>query len=391
MSTPPPAQATSDPAPAASGDAPTRPMDRPSSGSSGSRRLALRLWATSFATYIVYLGVLTVQIAVGFASLGPVVALGTMAVVGNLAFFALIRFGGSISLRTRARLGLAQLLFGVVAMLATYAVSGPVAPATTIIMASHIVYAAFSLTQRQIWRLTMAALVGLGVVMLGCHRWQPDRYPGDVQAVTFLYAAIVLPLVARLGGAIAGIQQQLRQRTEELGGALATVQQLATQDDLTRLHNRRHMTDLLTLHLRASERTGRNLAIALLDLDLFKQVNDRHGHQAGDAALQGFAEAARGALRSTDLLARWGGEEFLIAFPDATIDGAAEGLQRLRQALDGRFADIDPELHITFSAGLVDARPGDDLGTVLERADQALYRAKSNGRDRVEVVATSTR
>jgi diguanylate cyclase len=391
MSTRPPADPTVGSPPAVVDDAPTRPTARPSSGMSASRQLALRLWATSFATYVVYLGVLAVQIAVGFAPLHLVVALGTMAVVVNLAFFALLRFGRSISRGTQARLGLAQLLFGVVAMLATYAVSGPAAPATTIIMASHIVYAAFSLTRRQIWRLTMAALVGLGLVMLGCHRWQPDRYPGDVQAVTFLYAAIVLPLVARLGGAIAGIQQQLRQRTEELGGALATVQQLATQDDLTRLHNRRHMTELLNLHLRAAERSDRHLAIALLDIDLFKQVNDRHGHQAGDTVLRGFAETARLALRSTDLLARWGGEEFLIAFPDTTIDRAAEGLERLRQALDGRFADLDPELCITFSAGLVDARPGDDLGTVLDRADRALYQAKSNGRDRVEVVAAPTR
>lgn len=133
------------------------------------------------------------------------------------------------------------------------------------------------------------------------------------------------------------------------------------------------------------------MCIALLDIDLFKSINDRWGHAAGDAVLLRFSTIARENLRTVDLLGRWGGEEFLVAFPDTSIDHAAMALQRIREALaSAEFAAIDRELQVTFSAGLVmldavdPACTQDVITAAVERADHAMYRAKTNGRDRTE-------
>ncbi|MBV9953217.1 MAG: sensor domain-containing diguanylate cyclase [Acidimicrobiia bacterium] len=163
--------------------------------------------------------------------------------------------------------------------------------------------------------------------------------------------------------------------TIERKDLLERVTRLSRHDELTGLANRRRWDDHLAMELSRADRTGSPLVVALLDLDHFKWFNDEHGHLAGDRLLKEASAAWSAQLRPTDLLARWGGEEFALALPNTDLEGGAMVLERLRAST--------PQGQ-TFSAGLADAA-GRDAITVMQSADSALYLAKESGRDRVVV------
>ncbi len=367
--------------PSHTGPRPWARLVRLVAGDDERRRFSLRMWMLSVASYVAYVAALWVQVALGYADAAHALALGSMVALGNLAFYALIRTGLIERRDWRTRAAMVQLVFGIAMMLANYAVSGPAATATTIIMASHVIYAAFTIDPTRIWWLAATSLAALGAVMAGGAWLAPDRFEPGLQLVAFLYAAIVVPLVARLARTITTLQTELRDRTGQLRATLAELEHRADHDDLTGLLNRRRMTTLL-----ADATAEGGWCLALLDLDHFKAINDRHGHGVGDRVLAEFAATATASLRDGDLLARWGGEEFLLALHDATVDQARHRLGRLADALDdGRFLADHPEVEVRFSAGLVAATPGATLHDLLERADEALYRAKAGGRARVEL------
>lgn len=346
------------------------------------RRFALKLWAVSFGSYLLYSALLALQVGIGFASAPAVGAFLSCVLVANLGFYAVIRSGFVERRGLEATAAATQLVAGVVAMWANYAMVGPAAPATTIIVASHVVYASFSMTASQVRRLTFFSLSGLGGVMVLCHLWQPERYPANIQLVAFMYALLVIPLTAVLARSVATMQLKLRDRSRELRDALTQVRELATKDGLTGLHNRRHMTDLLEELLGGHAASGTPVSVALLDIDLFKSINDRFGHAAGDTVLRRFARSAQACLRDSDVIARWGGEEFLIAFPGTSPASAGRTLARFHASLgDLELDDAAPGLTLTFSAGLTQAIPNESIDDLVERADQAMYRAKAAGRD----------
>ncbi|MFT3799795.1 MAG: diguanylate cyclase [Burkholderiaceae bacterium] len=200
------------------------------------------------------------------------------------------------------------------------------------------------------------------------------------------YSAFALLLV--IGGAsfISYRNATERRRLSALVDAKTReLRELATRDDLTGIYNRRHISQLLEQQQALHARSGLPMCIALLDLDRFKSINDRYGHAGGDTVLQRFATIARQTLRTTDLLGRWGGEEFLVAMPQTSLEQAGPALQRIREVLAGvDFGELGEDLHMTFSAGLVLLDGGETIAEAVKRADQAMYRAKTAGRDRVE-------
>ena len=163
---------------------------------------------------------------------------------------------------------------------------------------------------------------------------------------------------------------------------MRTMHELARTDMLTTLPNRRAMTETLSASIGALRGTGRPFAVVLVDLDHFKQVNDRHGHDAGDAVLHATGDAMRASLRAGDTLARWGGEEFLMCAPGAGPAQLQELGERLRRAVQQ--VNVIDGAAVTVSVGATACAPGDDLRSLIRRADIALYRAKTQGRDRVE-------
>ena len=173
-------------------------------------------------------------------------------------------------------------------------------------------------------------------------------------------------------GVLAGEAALAMQRADLLG----RLDELTRTDELTGLPNRRAWDELLVHELAVAERHDKPVSVAMLDLDFFKRYNDEHGHLAGDRLLRAAAAAWQATLRATDVLARWGGEEFALLLPGCDGPGAAILIDRLRGMLpDG----------VTFSAGVATSDGTTAPRTLIDSADQALYQAKAGGRDRVVV------
>lgn len=161
---------------------------------------------------------------------------------------------------------------------------------------------------------------------------------------------------------------------------------LALRDALTGAPNRRHILHYAKLQLKACAATGNELSLAVIDLDHFKSINDRFGHDTGDAVLKAFATATLGELRGGDRIGRYGGEEWLLVLPSTRQEQASAVFARLRNAVrDQHPAEVPAEIVLSFSMGVAQALPHEDLEDLLQRADRAMYQAKEKGRDQVAV------
>lgn len=155
----------------------------------------------------------------------------------------------------------------------------------------------------------------------------------------------------------------------------------ASTDALTGMLNRRRAIDLLTREVRRSHRYGRELSLILFDIDYFKEINDTYGHPVGDQVLRLFATLVTSRIRDLDLLARTGGEEFMIIATETGRDGAADLAERLREAVESTSFGIDRS--VTASFGVAQLRRGESFASLMQRADERLYWAKRQGRNRV--------
>jgi two-component system cell cycle response regulator len=166
---------------------------------------------------------------------------------------------------------------------------------------------------------------------------------------------------------------------------LEETRRLANSDALTGLQNRRRATERLEAELARARRYNTPLSVALCDIDHFKQVNDKHGHNMGDEVLIRVAAVLQETLRQVDLVGRWGGEEFLVLLPDTDLEGAHIVGERLRIGVEGLPAFEGGPQRVTSSIGVATFQGEDNSAVFIDRADQALYRAKKAGRNRVEL------
>lgn len=196
---------------------------------------------------------------------------------------------------------------------------------------------------------------------------EEQRY--QMLAIALVVALLLLTYLAYLK------QKKLKQK-------MAT---LALTDELTGLPNRRHILEIAEQELLRANRYDLPLSLVIIDLDYFKQVNDRHGHDVGDRVLQQFTVICMDIIRKHDSLGRMGGEEWLGIFPHTRPEELILILKRIRKGYaNARISGVSSVTQLTFSAGISVVTPGDDdLDTVLKRADRAMYRAKADGRDRV--------
>lgn len=178
---------------------------------------------------------------------------------------------------------------------------------------------------------------------------------------------------------------QLRRRFDDLLEEAEQLHHLSITDGLTQLHNHRHFQDRLKDEFRRAQRYDDPLALILLDLDHFKDVNDRHGHQAGDQVLRDVGQGIRGAVRDTDMLARYGGEEFAILLPKTHLAGALTVAERIWKSLSGLRMGPGSSIRITASLGVsgFPNRAVLSAEQLLRTADEALYRAKHEGRNKI--------
>jgi diguanylate cyclase (GGDEF)-like protein len=186
------------------------------------------------------------------------------------------------------------------------------------------------------------------------------------------------------------LERRVEERTLELQEASARLAEASRTDALTGLPNRRGFLEVSAHALERVRRTGRPASLALGDIDHFKQINDTYGHAAGDEVLRRVGSTIRGALRGQDLIARWGGEEFILLFPDTGLTGAAQAAETVRAAVDALVVEHEgARLAVTISLGVAEHAHGRALEASLAAADAALYRAKQEGRDRVVLASVS--
>lgn len=201
-------------------------------------------------------------------------------------------------------------------------------------------------------------------------------------------------LEARLVSAsrVVALHKKLAEQTAQLRRESRRLYVAARTDPLTGVHNRLALTDeLQQLHARAA-RYDHRYALAICDVDLFKRYNDFFGHVAGDHALCAVADAIRHTVRATDAIYRYGGEEFVILFPEQSLAQAALAMERVRAAVEALAIPTAEGGPLTVSGGVAEVDPRQDRTPEawIARADAALYRAKANGRNRVETASSQS-
>ena len=184
---------------------------------------------------------------------------------------------------------------------------------------------------------------------------------------------------------LARAYRELRELDRQLERQAAELQRLSNLDGLTGLHNRRALDARLETELARSRRSGAPLSLLMLDIDDFKEVNDRFSHTVGDEVLKHLAQLMCSQLRDVDLCARYGGEEFVVVMPDTGTSGAVEVAEKLRGVIESESWDgLHHRIQLTVSLGVASLRPQEDGSTLLARADAMLYRAKRLGKNRVQ-------
>jgi diguanylate cyclase (GGDEF)-like protein len=279
-------------------------------------------------------------------------------VPGLLVFVLLLPLTGNYAHTTLLMTVALVLLFAAIAVAALRL--GPQAGPGRSIMASVCVVSAVMVTVR-------AAEIAL----------TPERYP-DVYAGSFIQELTFFAMLASTIVVPVGFLLLHHERDE------SELQRLATVDALTGLFNRRAFVDMAVREIARAQRQKSPFAVLMIDLDLFKLVNDDFGHQAGDRVLAGFAAMALNSVRTEDLVGRYGGEEFCILLPGATMQTATAIAERLRSAVSQcPLGDLPRVTTVSIGVAACNGGTTASLDSAIRHADDALYRAKNSGRNRV--------
>jgi diguanylate cyclase (GGDEF)-like protein len=347
------------------------------------RRDRLVQWMIAGAVYIGAATLLTTGVGQGWMNITALALwLGFVLVVLVLGYAAL-RSGWTERFRDPS-LTVWQLSMGVLAVNWGYLICGPMRTSALFPIMVVFAFSAFALRWRQIAFVTVLAVSSLVVAIVvreidpGWVPAQGEVAPLRVDINNVLMLIVVLPAIAVIAARLSALRRKLQDQRQALSHALSEVERLAVSDELTGIPNRREMRFLLDRSVAFSANGITPFCIAILDIDHFKAVNDDLGHAAGDEVLKSFAQRATAELRNADVLARWGGEEFVLMMP-GSLNGVPRVLERIGSAIR---TGCHPTRRITFSAGIAQHRPQETVDQLLSRADVALYEAKRRGRDR---------
>lgn len=249
-----------------------------------------------------------------------------------------------------------------------------------------LIFGAFQMTSRQYLVMALLTVAGYCSVMGLLYIHQPETIRPDEEILGGIVFMLIIVAFSIVGSEISQLRRKLHRRNADLAEAMQKMEHMANTDELTGLINRRQMMFVLGQHKAIVDRGGGQFCICFFDIDRFKNVNDTMGHHIGDVVLKRFAEASHKTLRASDLLARFGGEEFVLLTTGVDLSGAAMAADRIRHTIHAiDFNDIAPSLTVTLSAGVAQFRPKEEIRSILSRADRALYLAKNSGRNCIKL------
>lgn len=343
----------------------------------------VRVLRTLASILVFVLCVLLISVGVSSGWINPVkgTALSVLMLTSCLVFYVAIRSGWSERFREPA-LTLVQVLTAQTWIALAYSITNEAHGATLILYALVMFFGVFNMDARSAKISGTYVMLVAGASMLYKSETDPVLYPGRIELVNYVFVVVTVPVMAYLATQIAAMRNRLKAQKRDLAAALDRIREMATRDELTGLINRRQLLLVLQEYKTLLKRNNLEVWVAMLDLDHFKRVNDTWGHGVGDEVLKGFAHQARTVMRSADVIARWGGEEFLIVMLETPGTNPNVGIERLRASLSEAMISASvPDLRIGFSAGLARCLSTEPIEATIDRADAALYQAKAKGRN----------
>lgn len=361
--------------------------------------LRLKRFLMAALSYALWLGLTLYCYALGYIDLSPewfALVVG-LTLFGNFVFFVLLRSG--LNLRyTDPSLTLPQMLVATFWVMLLVGVAPQVRGIFLLLYVVIFLFGIFRLRRSEYLWMTGFALVGYGSIVLREMLFDLSTVPLSLELLQFAVLLVTLIWLAFFGSYVGRLRDTLAKRNRELADALQQNRELAIHDDLTGTFNRRHILSILEDERTRAERTRRAFGVCLMDIDHFKEINDRYGHLVGDEILREFAERVVGEIRvmdrigrdgakKTETFGRYGGEEFLLVLPETDAEGAIACGERIRNRIAGEtFKVEDAETSITVSIGITVYNADELIRDTLSRADRALYRAKHIGRNKVESI-----
>ena len=340
------------------------------------QHLRLRRFGMASSTYLLGLVILGLCTLLGLFPTLALLTVGVLFLVINAGLLLAFAIGWNERLADPSLTGL-QVYLGAT-MVPVILVMGPdvhfvAAPFYAVLF----VFGMLQMRPRDLARVAAYVLVSYGAALLLRHQIHGNGLDWRVEAVTAMLVVASSVWFATASSYISNLRARLR-------ASLQHIAALATYDGLTGLWNRRQIDQMLEAAVKHAERQGSALCVAMVDLDYFKRINDHYGHVMGDEVLKAVAGTLAGSVRAGDHVGRFGGEEFVLLLPAATMAQATSLADRLRSRLETLQSLPAGEPPVTGSFGLAAWRAGESAGDLVRRADQALYRAEAGGRNRVE-------
>lgn len=344
-----------------------------------------RMTLLSVVNFALQSAVMGLYAVAGSVSWGIVIGFLAVSVGSSLLYWAAIRTGLNLRLKDPGMLGI-QIVSSWLVQVLFLALAPQLAVLFLVCLLVGFNHAMISFEGRQFtiaW-LLQGALTGVALAVSHERFGYPGTSPLDI-AILWAFFFLCTYRLTAIGAQYATLRARLSLKNQQLSESLKRIEQLASHDDLTGLLNRRSFMALVETERVRFQRSRQLFCLAILDIDHFKDVNDRYGHQAGDEVLKEFGRVAGGVVRASDVFARYGGEEFIVLLTAPTACEAARGaVDRLRRAVETHdWGAFTPGRSITLSAGLACAQPDESVQQLVSRADAALYAAKAGGRNRV--------
>lgn len=334
--------------------------------------MASYLLNTLFLVGFVALGVLTWSIPIMY---------GVGGVAINLIFYLILLTGLNRCFTDRS-MGFAQNLISSLFQVACIVIEPKIGFIFMLNLFTICSFGILVLDRKQIaiaWVMTSLALLPI-FFYLGGQIGLPNQTTGQ----SMLTGAILIATLGRcvyVANYVSRLRARMLDKNTELAESLLRIENLATRDDLTQVLNRRSLFSYLKIQHELFKSSGLPFCIAMVDIDHFKQINDRFGHLVGDEILRVVTQLMQGALRANDQIARFGGDEFAVVMSGTTISNALVPLQKLCEEVRHYDFSILDQHHLTVSIGVTEIHGDENIEQLIERADQALYQVKMSGRD----------